>query len=126
MKTSKGLRITSYLLQGLVGLMFLSGAIMNLIELEMSVEQATMLGYPENAVAHLGQILLIFTILYLVPKTNVLGAALLTAWLGGAVATHMIHQDPFVNSLAPVIFGIIVWVALWLRSENLRKVFPLS
>ena len=91
MKTSKGLQITSYIIQGLVGILFLFGAIGNLMESEMAIEQATGLGYSADAVSHLGFILLVAALLYLIPKTNIVGAAALTAWLGGAVATHMIH-----------------------------------
>jgi membrane protein insertase Oxa1/YidC/SpoIIIJ len=69
---------------------------------------------------YLGIILLVSTILYAIPKTTFIGGLLLTAWLGGAVATHLIHNDPMTNILLPVIFGIIVWVSIWLRSEKLR------
>jgi len=126
MKLSKGLRITSYVLQGILGFMFLLGAIGNLTQSKMAMEQASSLGYPADSVFNLGLILLTAVLLYLIPKTNVLGAALLTAWLGGAVATHMLHQDPVVNCIAPVVFGIIIWVALWLKNTNLKKVFPLN
>lgn len=126
METTKGLRITSYILQGIIGIMFLLGAIGNLMESEMAIKGATDLGYDESSVFTLGVLLLIATVLYLVPKTAILGTALLTAWLGGAVATHIIHQDPTINQVMPAIFGIVIWVSLWLRMDNLRKVFPLG
>ena len=106
--------------------MFLLGAISNLMESEMAIEQATSLGCTAGAVSHLGFISLVSAFLYLIPKTNIFGAAALPAWLGGDVATHMIHQDPLVNTLTPVIFIVIVWAALWLRNENLRKLFPFN
>ncbi|WP_339841148.1 DoxX family protein [uncultured Maribacter sp.] len=119
-KVSKGVLYTSYILQGIVVLMFLMGAVNNLFQTEMAVEGAVEFGYPEDTVMYLGIILFVSTVLYAIPKTTFIGALLLTAWLGVAVATHVIHNDPFTNILLPIIFGIIVWVAIWLRSEKLR------
>ena len=99
MEISKGQKIASYVIQGLVGVMFLMGAVGNLIQSEMAIAQATVLGYQESSIFTLGVLLLVATILYVIPKTNVLGAAFLTAWLGGAVATHMINEDPLFNPL---------------------------
>ena len=118
--TSKGVLYTSYILQGIVVLLFLMGAANNLLQTEMAVEGAVEFGYPEHAVLYMGLILLVSTILYAIPKTTFIGALLLTAWLGGAVATHLIHNDPLTNIFIPVVFGIIVWVAIWLRNEKLR------
>jgi hypothetical protein len=119
-KVSKGVLYTSYILQGIVVLLFLMGAANNVLQTEMAVEGAVEFGYPEDAVMYMGLILLVSTILYAIPKTTFIGALLLTAWLGGAVATHLIHNDPLTNIFTPVVFGIIVWVAIWLRSEKLR------
>lgn len=119
-KGSKGVLWTSYILQGIVVLMFLMGAVNNLMQTEMAVDGAVEFGYPKDAVLYLGVILLLSTILYAIPKTMFIGGVLLTAWLGGAVATHAIHNDPLTNILFPVIFGIIVWVSIWLRNEKLR------
>tara|TARA_R110002074_G_scaffold57077_10_gene140540 strand:+ start:10442 stop:10825 length:384 start_codon:yes stop_codon:yes gene_type:complete len=119
-KVSKGVLYTSYILQGIVVLLFLMGAANNVLQTEMAVEGAVEFGYPKDAVMYMGLILLISTILYAIPKTTFIGALLLTAWLGGAVATHLIHNDPMTNIFTPVVFGIIVWVAIWLRNEKLR------
>ena len=117
-KVSKGVLYTSYILQGIVVLLFLMGAANNVLQTEMAVEGAVEFGYPKDAVMYMGLILLISTILYAIPKTTFIGALLLTAWLGGAVATHLIHNDPMTNIFTPVVFGIIVWVAIWLRNES--------
>ncbi|SNR72636.1 DoxX-like family protein [Maribacter sedimenticola] len=122
-KVSKGMSWTSYVLQGIVVLMFLMGAITNLMQTEMAVEGAVSMGYPEGSVVYLGVILLIATVLYAIPKTMFIGALLLTAWLGGAVATHIIHGDPMGNTLFPVIFGIVVWASIMLRNTQLRALF---
>ncbi|TVZ15282.1 DoxX family protein [Maribacter sp. MAR_2009_72] len=122
-KVSKGMLWTSYVLQGIVVLMFLMGAITNLMQTEMAVEGAVSMGYPEGSVVYLGVVLLIATVLYAIPKTMFIGALLLTAWLGGAVATHIIHGDPIGNTLFPVIFGIVVWASIMLRNTQLRALF---
>ena len=111
----------SYILQGLITIMFLMGAVMNLIQNEEAVRGATEMGYPESTVVYLGLVLLVSTLLYAIPKTSGIGAILLTGWLGGAVATHVIHQDPVFNTTFPFLFGIVLWLALWLRSEKVRQ-----
>ena len=110
------------MLQGIVVLLFLMGALNNLLQTEMAVEGAVEFGYPEDSVLYLGIILFVSTVLYAIPKTTFIGGLLLTAWLGGggAVATHVIHNDPVTSILFPVIFGILVWVSIWLRNEKLR------
>ena len=123
---SKGILWTSYILQGLVSVMFLMGAATNLMQTEMAVSGATDMGYPASAVMYLGIILLLSTILFIIPKTSILGAGFLTAWLGGAVATHIIHQDPTSLTLFPVVFGVLVWLSLWLRNDKLKAIFPVG
>ena len=123
---SKGFKWASYILQGLVSLMFLMGAANNLLKTEMAVSGAKEMGYPEGAVFYLGIILLLATLLYLVPKTTMLGAAFLTAWLGGAVATHIIHGDSSSLTLFPVAMGVLVWLAIWLRNSQLKNIFPIT
>jgi len=122
-KRTSNIRLwTSYILQGLVVLMFLLGSVNNILQTDMAVNAAVDMGYPESSVLYLGVVLLLSTILYALPRTSFIGAILLTAWLGGAVATHLIHGDPLVQSLFPVVFGILVWLSLWLRQSKLQKV----
>ncbi len=84
------------------------------------------LGYQEYHIVPMGILLLISTILYVIPKTSVLGAVLLTGYLGGAIATHLRVDNPlFSHLLFPVYFGILLWGGLWLRNEKLRALFPL-
>jgi hypothetical protein len=125
MDNSKSKNIASYVIQGLVGIMFLMGAVGNLLESEMAITQAAGVGIPPTAVFSLGVILLVSTILYVIPKSNVLGAAFLTAWLGGAVAVHIMNGDPLFNKIMPVVFGVVIWVGIWLRNKKLREVFPI-
>lgn len=74
----------------------------------------------------LGSILAICTALYVVPRTAVLGAVLLTAYLGGAIATHLIAGSPLIsNTLFGVYLGLAVWSGLWLREPRVRALLPL-
>lgn len=74
----------------------------------------------------LGTILALCTALYAIPRTALLGAILLTAYLGGAVATHLIAGSPlFSNVLFGVYLGLISWAGLWLREPRLRALVPL-
>jgi len=80
------------------------------------------LGYQESALLPLALLELTCTILYVVPRTRVLGAVLLTGYLGGAVATHVRVGDPF---LVPLVLGILVWVGLYLRDPRVRALATL-
>lgn len=114
---------TSYILQGIVVLMFLMGAFNNIMQSEMAVSGAMEFGYSRESVFTMGIILLVATLLYAIPMTCFLGALLLTAWLGGAVATHMIHGDPLSMILFPMAFGAIVWLSLILRNRRIQDLF---
>ena len=85
------------------------------------VEGFTHLGIPEKFAFGLGVVELGCTILYLIPQTSVLGAILLTGYLGGATCAHLRVGDPFVS---PVIIGVFVWGGLFLRDPRLRELIP--
>jgi hypothetical protein len=90
------------------------------------VEGTVKLGYGEHTILPMGVVLLVCTLLYLIPRSSVLGAILLTGYLGGAVATHVRVDDPiFTHSLFPVYFGVLLWGGLWLRDARLRALIPL-
>jgi hypothetical protein len=89
------------------------------------VEGTLALGYQESVIIPLGIILLISTILYAIPQTTVLGAILLTGYLGGAVATHVRVGNPlFTHALFPVYLGILIWLGIYLRDKRLRSLLP--
>jgi hypothetical protein len=81
------------------------------------VEGTARVGYPASCLVPLGLVLLACTILYAVPRTALLGAVLLTGYLGGATATHVRMGEPFVF---PVVFGVLLWVCLYLRDARVR------
>jgi len=111
------------ILSGLPALFLLFDAGMKLVKPPFVVEGTLKVGFPESAVIPLGVVLLACVILYLVPRSAVLGAILLTGYLGGAVATHLRIGDPlFSHTLFPVYFGVLLWAGLWLRDPRLRSI----
>ena len=82
---------------------------MKLFKPPVVVESTLQLGYPESAIVGIGIALLASTILYLIPRTAILGAILLTGYLGGAVATHVRVSAGWFNILFPVFFGAMLW-----------------
>jgi TRAP-type C4-dicarboxylate transport system permease small subunit len=96
---------------------------MKIIRETHSVSGTTELGWPDQSVQFLGTLLLIFTLIYAYPRTSVLGAILLTGYLGGATATMIRAGQPLYFS---VIFGIMVWVGLFLNNQTLRSLIPLT
>jgi hypothetical protein len=81
------------------------------------------LGYPDSSVLALGIVLLTCLVLYLVPRTAILGAVLLTGYLGGAIATHVRIGDPlFSHVLFPIYIAVLLWGGLYLRDGRLRGV----
>ena len=107
-------------------LFLLMDAVLKFVKPEEVVKGTVELGYGESAILPLGIILLISTLLYAFPKTSVLGAVLLTGYLGGAVATHMrLSNSLFTHQLVPVFFGIFIWLGLFLRDERLRSLIPI-
>ena len=89
------------------------------------VEGTVKLGYSESTIIPIGIVLIACTILYLIPRTAVLGAILLTGYLGGAVATHVRAADGVFPIVFGVTFGVLVWLGLYLRDARLRELVPL-
>jgi hypothetical protein len=90
------------------------------------VEGTVQLGYPESVLLGLGLVLITCTVLYVIPRTAVLGAILLTGYLGGAIATHVRVASPlFSHILFPVYVAVLIWGGLYLRDERLRALIPL-
>jgi DoxX-like family len=89
------------------------------------VEDFARLGYPEGVILGIGILEFACTVVYLIPRASVLGAILLTGYLGGAVATHVRVGDPFFKILMPILFGVLIWGGLYLRNVRLRALLPL-
>jgi hypothetical protein len=113
-------------ISALPALFLLVDGAMKLVKPAAVVEATVGLGYPENAIVPTGIVLLLSTILYIIPKTCVLGAILLTGYLGGAVATHVRAGEGLFSVVFPVIFGVLIWLGLYLRYDRLRTLIPLK
>jgi hypothetical protein len=101
--------------------------VMKLVGPSVVVEAQEHLGYPGSVTFGLGVLLLACTALYAIPKTSLLGAILLTGYLGGAIASQLRIGEPwFSHILFGVYLGLFVWGGLYLRSEKLRAIFPVS
>ena len=110
-------------ISALPALFLLIDGIMKLVKPPVVVEATVKLGYSETVIVGLGIVLLACTIIYLIPRTAVLGAILLTGYLGGAIATHVRVGDPLFTIIFPVILGTMIWGGLYLRDERLRSLF---
>ncbi len=109
---------------GLPALFLLTDAIGKLVKPAPVIAATVQLGYSENVILGLGLVLLASTIAYLIPRTSVLGAILLTGYLGGAVATHVRVGGPVFAQLFPVFFGALLWGGLFLQDARLRALLP--
>lgn len=97
-----------------------------LFEVQPVIDGTLQLGYPRDVVFTLGVILLTCVAAYVVPRTSVLGALLLTAYLGGAVATHVRVENPlFSHVLFPTYVAALLWGGLILRDARLRAFLPI-
>ncbi|WP_212004433.1 DoxX family protein [Chitinophaga sp. HK235] len=119
---SKSARLTGRIISILVILFALVDAIMKVFKAGPSMEGSTALGWPADQVQFIGILLLIGTILYAIPRTAILGAIIITAYLGGAVAIMVRVAQPY---WFPVLFGILTWAALYLQDTGLRNMIPM-
>jgi len=114
---------TGAAITGLTAAFLIVDGAMKLLRLPPAVEGTLDVGYPDSTVRPIGAVLLVAVAFHLVPRTAVLGAILLTGYLGGAVATHVRLEDPWFT--LPAVVGALVWLALLLREPRLRTVLPL-
>jgi hypothetical protein len=122
---SKGRLWTGRIMSALPVLFLLVDAVGKLVKPAPVVEGTVQLGYPESVLLGLGIVLLTCTVLYVIPRTAILGAILLTGYLGGAVATHVRVGSPlFSHILFPVYVAVLIWGGLYLRDERLRTLIP--
>jgi hypothetical protein len=125
MSNNKTMLWTGRALSTLFVLFWLMDLTMKLMDLEIVRTTGAQLGLPANQSQLLGVIELICLVLYVFPRTSVLGAVLVTAYLGGAVETHLRVGSPlFSHVLFGVYVGLMAWGGLWLREPRLRAVFP--
>lgn len=116
--------IASYVLSTIPVLFLLIDGIMKLFKPAVVVNATVDLGYSESVIVPLGIVLTACTILYVIPRTAVLGAVLLTGYLGGAIATHVRIGAPAFNVIFPVIVALFVWGGLYLRDTRVAELLP--
>jgi hypothetical protein len=122
---TKKARIAGSVLTTLVALFLTFDTVIKVLTLAPAVEGTTALGYPADRVFPIGVIELVCLALYLVPRNSVLGAILLTGYLGGAIATHVRIGSPLMShTLFPIYVAALVWGGLYLREPRLRDLVP--
>lgn len=122
---SKGRLWTGRVISALVVLFLLFDGITKVMKVRAVMEASAQLGYPANAIVTIGIILLVCTVFYIIPQTAVLGAILLTGYLGGAVAANMRIGSAMFNTFFPIVFAALAWVGIFLREPRLGTVIPL-
>ncbi|HEX3407273.1 MAG TPA: DoxX family protein [Caulobacteraceae bacterium] len=117
---------TGWGMSGLMILFMLFDSVSKLALESHVVEATTRIGYPIDVIRPLGAVGLACTLLYAIPRTAILGAILLTGYLGGAVASKVRIEDPMFSSvLFGVYFGLLIWGGLFLRDSGLRALIPI-
>lgn len=115
---------TGRIVSGIISVLLAMDAGVKVFMLDPAVKGTAELGYPAHIVFPLGLIQIASLILYLIPRTSILGAVLWTGYLGGAVATHVRLDNPLLTHiLSPIYVAIVLWGGLWLRDQRLRNVF---
>lgn len=113
-------------MSGLLVAFMLMDSIIKLILIQPVIDTMTQMGLPVAMARPIGAIELAVTVLYAVPRTSLLGAVLLTAVFGGAIASHWRLDSPlFSHTLFGVYLGLLAWGGLWLRDPRVRAVMPL-
>ncbi len=114
---------TGRVLSAIPVLAMLLSACIKLVRQPQAVEFfVSKFGYPDSSLVPIGVLELACVVVYVIPRTAVLGAVLVSTYLGGAVATHVRVADPF---FGPIVLGILAWVGLYLREPRLRELLPL-
>jgi hypothetical protein len=123
---SKGLIWTGRVLSTLTVLFMLFDAFGKFAKPVQVLDACARLGIPTPQIFSIGVLLLVSTIIYAIPRSAVLGAVLLTGYLGGAVAIQMRAGSPTFETVFPVVFGVVLWAGVYLRECGLRRVFPIK
>jgi hypothetical protein len=114
------------IISGLVVLFLIFDGVTKVMKVPAVMEATARIGFPANLIPGIGILLLACTGVYVIPPTSILGAILLTGYLGGAVVTNLrAGSSLFGETLFPVYFGVLVWAGLYLRDERLHALIPL-
>jgi hypothetical protein len=122
---SKATLWAAYGISALAVLFLIFDSVIKVLKLAPAVEATTQLGYPESLIISIGVIELVCLAVYMIPRTAILGAILMTGYLGGAIATNLRAGTPLFNVFFPLIIGALIWGGIYLRDERLRALVPL-
>jgi hypothetical protein len=119
---------TGWIMTALFALFMLGASVApKLIGASVAVDALVDIGWPDNYLLLIGIVELVCTILFVIPRTALLGAVITMGLLGGAMASHLRAGSPlFSHTLFSIYLGTFMWVALWLRDPDVRKMFPVS
>ena len=121
---SKKLFWAGCVVSALLALMLIMSAVMKLMKPDQLVEGFVKLGWDESLAVGLGVVELACAVLYAIPRTSILGAVLITGYMGGAIATH-VRQHDFGSIVMPIILAVLAWLGLYWRDARLRALLPL-
>lgn len=116
--SQKTIKIAGWTLTIILGLLFTMSAFMKIAQNDMALAQATSMGIDANTYRLIGIIEIISLILFIIPRTGVLGTLLLVAYLGGVIVTHLQHQQPI---LMAVSIQTILWITAFIRFPELKQ-----
>ena len=122
---SKSALLAGRIISGLTIVFLAFDGIVKVLQLQQAVEPTVKLGYAASQLPAIGILALLCLVLYVIPGTSVLGAVLLTGYLGGAIATHLRAGSDAFSLIFPIIIGLMMWGGLWLRNASLRRIMPL-
>lgn len=126
--TSSGSKTTLWvgrIVSAFAVLFLIFDGVIKVLQLAPAVEATAQLGYPENLVLALGIVELACLVIYVIPRSSILGAILLTGYLGGAIASHVRIGSALFSVVFPIIIGALLWGGLFLRHSTLRTLIPL-
>lgn len=116
--SQKAIKITGWTLTIILGLLFTMSALMKVTQNETAVAQASSIGLDATTYQFIGVIEIISLILFIIPRTGILGTLLLIAYLGGAIVTHLQHQEPIAVAVS---IQILLWVTAFVRFPELKQ-----
>lgn len=116
--SQKSIKITGWAMTIILGLVFTMSAFMKLTQNETALAQASSFGIEATTYQFIGIIEIISLILFIIPRTGILGTLLLIAYLGGAIVTHLQHQEPIAIA---VIIQILLWITAFVRFPELKQ-----
>ncbi|MBA2610756.1 MAG: DoxX family protein [Bacteroidetes bacterium] len=116
--TQKTRNIIGWVLTGMLGLAFIGSGLMKVMGSEEAMKGAATFGISEIAIKLLGVVEILAFVLFIIPRTGIVGTLLMVAYMGGAIATHLQHQMPI---FAPIIIECLIWITAAIRFQELTK-----